>query len=103
MKSFTEFINLSLFVTKFGYCPLICMLHGRGVDNKINYLRMCSLRILYKDNSISFKDALKKDNSFAVHHIDIQSLATELFKVKEDLLNTMINDILQTTFIFIIF
>ena len=30
MKSFTEL--------QFGYCPLICMFHGRGVNNKISYL-----------------------------------------------------------------
>ena len=42
------------------------------------------------------KDPLKKDNSFTVHHRNIQSFAIELFKVKENLFNTIMNDILRT-------
>ena len=37
-----------------------------------------------------------KNNSFAVHHRNIQLLAIELFMVKENLLNTIMSDILQT-------
>ena len=45
---------------------------------------------------ILFKELLKKDNAFTVHHRNIQSRAIELFKVKENLSNTIMNDILQT-------
>ena len=68
------------------------MFHGRGVNNKINHLHERSLRIVFKDNNSSFVDLLKKDNSFT----NIQSLAIKLFKVKENLLLTIMNDILQT-------
>ena len=77
MKSFIE--------SQFGYCPLIWMFHGRGVNNKINHLHERSLRIVYKNNNSSFKDLLEKDNSFTVHHRNIQSLAIVLFKIKENL------------------
>ena len=50
------------------------MLHGRGVNNKINHFHEHSLRIDYKDNNSSFKELVKKDNSFTIHHRDIQSL-----------------------------
>ena len=47
MKSFIE--------SQFGYCPLIWMFHGRGVNRKINHLHERSLRIVYKDSNSSFK------------------------------------------------
>ena len=81
---------------QFGYCPLIWMFHGKRVNNKINHLHERSLRIVYKGNNSSFKELLKKDNSFTVHHRNIQSPPIELFKVKENLSNTLTNDILQT-------
>ena len=88
MKSFIE--------SQFGYCPLIWMFHGRGLNNKINHLHERSLRIVYKDSNSSFKELRKKNNSFTVHHRNIQSLAIELFKVKGNLSNTIMDDISQT-------
>ena len=79
---------------KFGYYPFIWMLRGRGVNNKISHLLERSLCIVYQENS-SFKELLKKDNSCTGHHRNIQSLAIELFTVKENLLNTVMNNILQ--------
>ena len=67
MKSFIE--------SQFAYCPLIWMFHGRGVNNKINHLHECSLRIVCKDKNSSIKELLKKDNSFTVHHRNVQSLS----------------------------
>ena len=88
MKAFIE--------SQFGYCPLIWMFHSRGVNNKINHLHERSLRIVYKDNISSFEDLLKKDRSFTIHQMNIQSLATELFKVKGNLLKNIMYDIFQT-------
>ena len=72
------------------------MFQGRGRNNKINHLHECSLCIVYKDNNSSFKELLKKDFSFTVHHRNIQSLAIDLSKVKVNISNTIINSILQT-------
>ena len=65
MKTFVE--------SQFGYCPLIWMFHSRKVNSKINHLQERSLRIVYNDYITSFEDLLKKDNSFKIHHKNIQS------------------------------
>ena len=71
------------------------MFHCREANKKINNLYERSLRLVYKDNNSSFKDLIKKNNSFTVHHRNIQSLTIELLKVKENISNTIMNDILQ--------
>ena len=85
MKTFVE--------SQFGYCPLIWMFHSRKVNSKINHLQERSLRIVYNDYITSFEDLLKKDNSFKIHHKNIQLLAIELFKVKKGIANPILKDI----------
>ena len=72
------------------------MFRSTGVNNKINRLHERSLRILYKDNIRSFENLLKRDKSFTIHQRNIQSLATELFKVKGNLSDNIMYDIFQT-------
>ena len=62
--------------------------HGRGLNNVINYLRERLLRLVYKDRNSSFKDLVNRDNSFIVHHRNIQSIAIELFKVLKRIFRT---------------
>ena len=75
MKTFAE--------SQFEYCPLISMFHSRKANSKINHLQERSIKIVYDDYITSFEDLLKKDNSFKIHHKNIQSLAIEPFKVKK--------------------
>ena len=90
-------ILLKTFIeSQFGYCPLIWMFHSRRVNNKINHLHERSLRIVYKDNYSSYVDLLAKDKSFTIHQRNIQSLAIKLFKVKRNLSNEIICNILKT-------
>ena len=88
LKSFVE--------GQFGYCPLVWMFHGRKINRKINHIHERSLRIAYRDYNSSFKDLLKKDNSVCIHHRNIQSLAVELFRVKENLSNTIMSHTFAT-------
>ena len=89
-------ILLKTFIeSQFGYCPLIWMFHSRRVNNKINHLHERSLRIVYKDNYSSYVDLLAKDKSFTIHQRNIHSLAIELFKVKRNLSNVIMCNILK--------
>ena len=72
-------------ISQFGYCPLVWMFHSRGLNNKINSLHERALRIAYGVRSSSFEDLLKKGNSVSIHHWNIQALATELFKVENNI------------------
>ena len=67
--------------SQFGYCPLVWMFYSRSLNNKINSLHERALRITYGD---SFENLLKNDNSVSIHHRNIQALATEMFKVKNN-------------------
>ena len=79
MKAFIE--------SQSGYCPLTCMFHSRGVNNKINHLHERSLRSSYKDNISSFEYLFKRDKSFTIPERNIQSLAIELFNIKGNFSN----------------
>ena len=90
-------ILLKTFIeSQFGYCPLVWMFHSRRVNNKINHLHERSLRIVYKDNYSSYVDLLAKDKSFTIHQKNIQSIGIELFKVKQNLSNVIMCNILKT-------
>ena len=82
MKTFVE--------SQFEYCPIIWMFRSSKVNTKINHLQERSLRIFYNDHITSFVDLLKKDKSCKIHHKNIQSLAIELFKVKEGIANPIL-------------
>ena len=77
MKSFIE--------SQFGYCPLVWMFHSRKLNNRINRLHERALRLVYKDSQLKFEDLLLKDNSFSIHHRNLQKLATEMYKVEKNL------------------
>ena len=70
-KSFIE--------SQFKYCPLILMFCSRKANNKIKKLHERALRIAYQDDISTFEELLKKDNSFSIHHQNIQTLATEMY------------------------
>ena len=79
-------VLMKAFITsQFSYCPLICMLHNRTLNNRINSIHERALRLTYKDNQSSFKHLLEKDYSVTVHHKNLQVLVTEIFKVKNSL------------------
>ena len=87
-------IMKAFIISQFGYCPLVWMFHSRTLNNRINKIHERALRLVYKDNDISFSDLLLRDDSVTIHERNIQTLATELFKV----VNGLAPNILKDTF-----
>ena len=67
--------------SQFGYCPLIWMFHSRALNYRINRLHERALRLVYKCPTLTFEELLVKDNSFTIHHRNLQKLAIEMYKI----------------------
>ena len=62
------------------------MFHSRTINNRINTLHEKALRLVYTNKSnLSFDDLLKEDKWVKIHQKNLQILATEIYKVKNDL------------------
>ena len=83
-KNKLRLIMNAFFSSKFGYCPFVWMFHIRTHNNKINRLHERRLRIVYKDYKSSFAELLSEDKSFTVHHKNVQKLAIEMYKIKNE-------------------
>ena len=88
-------IIMKAFVSsQFAYCSLVWMFHSRQINHKINKLHERALRIVYNDHFSSFEELLSKDKSVTVHQRNLQTLATEMYKM----LNGLSPDIMQDIF-----
>ena len=74
------------FITsQFQYCPLIWLLHGRQLNQKINKIQERALRITYKDTESTFNELLQKDCAVTIHTKNLQILMAEMYKTKNEL------------------
>ena len=71
------------------------MKRTRKLNYRINNVHKTTLRILYKDYISSFDDLLVKDNSFRIHHTNLQKLAVKIFKVKINVVPEVMKDIFR--------
>ena len=80
-------VLMKAFITsQFSYCPLVWMFHSRTLNNRINKIHERALRLVYKNETfLSFDDLLKRDRSVSIHQKNLQILATEIYKTKNDL------------------
>ena len=85
MKTFIE--------SQFKYCPLLWMFHSRQINDRINSLHERALRVVYKDENLTFEQLLEKDNSFTTHEKNLQCLAILMYKVKHNLCPAPIQEI----------
>ena len=79
--------------TQFSYCRLVSLFHIRTLNNHINKIHKKTLRFVYKNERfLSFDDLLKRDKSMSIHQKNLQTLATEICKTKNDLGPKIIKD-----------
>ena len=87
MKSFIE--------SKFAYYPLTWMFCGRKTNARINHVHERALRIVCRTNSLCFDQQLQIDKSYNIHHKNVQTLAIEVCKVKNNLSNQIVQEIFE--------
>ena len=80
-KDKLKIIMKTFIPSQFNYCALTWMFHNRTL-NKINKLHERALRIVYKNDSLTFQELLDKDDSITIHQRNLQRLATEMYAVK---------------------
>ena len=61
----------------------------------MNCLHERMLRIVYKDYKPSFAELLSEDKSLTVHRRNVQNLAIEMYKVKNELCSKIMLDFLK--------
>lgn len=86
------------FLSQFGCCPLVWINHCRKLNTCINGLHKRTL-LVYNDFSESFLEFLQKDKSVTINHRNLQTLACDILKMK----NNMRPEILKKTFPFTLF
>ena len=75
----------SFIFSQFQYCSLIWIFHSRQFNICISKIHERAMRVVYRDYTSDFRELLNKNNIFTIHERSIQSLAVELFKVKNNL------------------
>ena len=68
----------AFFSAQFPHCPLIWMFHNRIMNSRINKRQERALRLVHNHNTSSFYELPQKDNSFTIHHENIQELAIKM-------------------------
>ena len=69
------------------------MFRSRIINNKINHLHERCLRLLCGDKSSPFEKLLKQDKSVTIHTRNLQVLATEMFKVYQNIYSPIFSEI----------
>ena len=79
--------------SQFKFCPLIWIFHNRFTNNRVNILHKRALYIDYNDLQSTFEEFLLKNESFSIHHQNIQRLLTEIHKTLHDIPTNIYGDL----------
>ena len=71
------------------------MIHNRKLNKKKNKVHEIVLRIVYGDHKTSFSELLNTDKSVTIHQRNLQYLLNEIYKVKNGISSTIMNEIFQ--------
>ena len=66
--------------SQFKYCPLVWRFYERQINDKINKLYERTLRVVYNNATTSI-EKLVKNETFTIHHQNIQWLVIEMMKL----------------------
>ena len=69
------------------------MCHSRENYRKIKRLHERCLKTTYNDKQSSFNELLEKDGSASIHELNLQVLATEMYKISNGLSTPLMKDI----------
>ena len=83
--------------SQFGYCPLVWFFCSRKINNRMNRIQERALRIVCKDYVSNFAQLLEKDSPVTIHIRNLQVLATEIFKERNNLSPPIVQNIFRTT------
>ena len=96
MNIHKQIMTMKAFISsEFGYYPLVWIFHSTKLNSRVNKLHKRALRIVYQDYTSSFTELLEKHNSTTILNGNIQSLAPELFKIKNGLSPPFMNGIFE--------
>ena len=79
------------------------MFHSRSLNNNINSIQERALRITYADKTWTFEQLLERDNSVSIYHRNLQVLATEMFKISNNMSPEVVKKFLKRERILITF
>ena len=73
------------FKSHLSYCPLLLIFYSRSLNNRINKLHERSLHIIYSTKFSTFEELFERDRSVSAHTRNLQTLATEMFKLSKNI------------------
>ena len=83
MSTNKRWLVIKAFISyQFSYCLLIWIHHSQTLNNKINRTHEKSIRVVYNDKKVTFKELLDKDKAVSIDTRNLEILVTDRFSVK---------------------